>query len=812
MLRDAGLALRTLIRRPGYATVVVGVMAIGIGATTTVLTVADRVLLRPLPHAEAGRLVVLGSTFPDREWRQDAPGLQALAGFSLANFLDWQERARSFELAAGVERRTILLPDRGDGPELVPTTGVTPDFFDIFSIRPVVGRLFHRDEYREGAAPVALLSHDAWTTRFGRDPAVVGAHQASVAGGLEIVGVLPEGFRVPEAMAATVDDFWIPIALDSERYADRGMRSLFGLALLRPGVTLESARAEMDGLARALAEEHPEGNVYPDGRHLGAGVNTLQSHTVAATGRPIALFMAAALLLLLIAGLNTANLILSRGLARVDELGVRRALGASRGTLARLLLTESLVLSAAGGAAGIALAWAGVKLFQALGPPGVPRMDEVALDARIMIMAAALTLGCGVATGVMPALRLSRRSLSAGLRKDGSGLFADRGGSWTIGAQIALSLTLVVAAGLLLESFIRVRTFDAGFAPEGALTFQQGLKRPGTADVPTYMLWDEVLTTVSSVPGYERVAAASNLPYQSPNWGPWVLLPGEDPTNHRTGVAGYVITWDYLATIGVPILEGRPFDPGDGPDGRRVAIVNRAFVDMHMGGGTAVGTTIRFREDDGFQELTVVGVAGNTVQTRPEEGVRAAVYVPYTQSDWPSMWVFARASGDPTAGMPQIRQDMATVNPWIPPARVASMEERMARARTSPRFYAALALAFGLVSVLLSAGGLYGTLSFHVGRRIKEIGIRIALGADRPSVVGLVLRKGLGLTAVGIAVGLVAAWLGSRALSAFLFGVSPKSPLTFGLAALALVLVAVAASVAPALRATKVDPISSLQA
>ena len=813
--RDLRVTVRSLRRRPGYASLVIAVMAAGIGATTTVLTVVDRVLIRALPYPEADRLAVIGSTFPDSEWREDAPDLQHLVGFSLLNFLEWEARGQSFERVGAIENMGILLSDRGAGPELVQTAAVTPGFLDILQVRPALGRSFLPQDFRSGAPDVVLISHSAWTSRYGRDPGVIGTTLGAEQGAAEIIGVLPPDLAVPEVLADQVHSFWFPMELDADRYADRGRRSLTGLALLRPGVTVERAREELATISFELAEAYPDGNVYPDGRRLGAGVNGLRSHTVGSTRRPIVLFLGAACLLLLIAGLNASNLLLVRGLARHREIGVRMALGAGRRRILRLFVGEAVLLSLAGGAAGLALAAAGVFAFRTLAPATVPRLAEVGLDARIALATVVVTVGSGLFTGLVPALRLVRTKSTVQRIGVGSRSTARAGaGPWTVGAQVALSMLLMVAAGLLMESVLRLRTFDPGFEPHGALTFEQGLKRPAPQPEPLHQLWDDALAQMEGLPMVSAAAAASRLPYQPPNWAPWLLLPGDGPDSHRTGIAGYVVTSDYFDVVGIPLLAGRGFERTDGPDGPPVVIVNEAFVDTQAAGTDVVGSTVRMREGDSLRELQVVGVVGNTVQGRPEDGLLPAVYVPYTQVEWPSIWVFARletrAIGIPVGAADEVRRRMAVVNPYVPPQAIGTMVGRIGATRTEPQFNAALALAFGLVSLLLSAGGLYGALSFGVRRRTQEIGVRMALGATRGSVAGLVVRQGVGVTLVGIVAGLGGALLVGPLMTVFLFGVRPYSPVTLGAVATFLLLVAALASTGPALKAMRVDASRSL--
>jgi len=813
LIRELRLTVRGLIRKPGYSLLVVIVVGVGIGTTTTVLTIVDRVLIRSLPVPEPERLTVIGSIFPDRQWRTDAPGLQRLVGFSLANFLDWDERTRVFERLGAYDRMGLLLPDEGSGPELIQSAAITPDFLEILQVRPALGRLFLPHEYSLSSDEVVVLSHGAWTTRYGADPNVLGNTLTSDDGSAVIVGVLPEDFEVPEALGPETFPLWFPIKLNSERYADRGGRGLRGVGLLARGQSVASARAELGELAAQLAVEFPDGNVYPDGRRLEAGANALQAQTIGAARKPIVLFMGAALLLLLISGLNTANLTLVRGLARDREIRVRRALGASRGSLVRLFFVEAMILSLIGGVLGLGLAHIGIGAFRELAPTSIPRLSEITLDGRIVLFALTITMAAGLVTGLLPALRLTERRSGVSLRDPGRRVMGRTGVfPWTVATQVALSMLLMVSAGLLMESFLRLRAFDPGFNSDSALTFQQALKAPNTREQPSYLLWDNLLEQMQEVPGFTQVAAGSNLPFQSPNWAPWVLLPGDRDDSHRTGIAGYVISNNYFETLGIPLRRGRGFESLDGPESQAVVVVNEAFLSTHMPGQEPLGTILRLRRGEAFEEKRIVGVVGNTVQTRPEEGLLPAIYVPTTQEDWPSAWVFARATGEPLAGLEQVREAANRANPYVPPRSVATMSDRIGRTRLGSRFNASLALAFGCVSLLLAAGGLYGALSFAVGRRTNEIGVRLALGATRPSVMRLVLGQGLRVTLIGVVVGLVSALFGGHLIRSFLFAVEPTSVPAIVVVTATLLGVAALACLAPALRATRVDPVRSLNA
>ena len=816
--QDLRAATRGVARNPGLAFAVVVTLALGIGTTTTIFSVVEGVVLRPLPFRDPGTLVSLGTTFPGREWRDDVDGLMHLAGMSVANFVDLRARARSYQDLVAAEASGLLLPDRGEGPELVSAQRVSTGFFDLLGVTPALGRTFLPEEYADGAADgvVMLMSWGAWERRFGADPAVIGTALTKVGVPATIVGVLPRDFRPPEALFPTVPDFWMPLQTAHPRYADRGRRSVALLGRLRIGTTLEQARAEGTRIAAALAAEHPDGNVYPNGTWFGIGVNDLHDDTVGGTGRTLLIFLGASTLLLVLAVMNAAMLLLARALDRTRELGVRIALGARRGRVARMLLTEAGLLALLGGCLGVALAWGGIEVFVRFAPRSIPRTDMVSLNGWVLTVALSLSVGTGLAAGILPALRTAHRAPWEHLRGGGRTIApADsRLRSWFVGGQLAIAVLLVSGAGLLLSSFARLVTVDPGFDATGLTSVRVDLKRPqGSPDEAGWQAWDAVLAEVSKVPGVSAVAGTTNPPFQSPFWAPWIAVPGDPPQLRREGVAGYAVTPGYFDAVGTRLLRGRDFEVGDGPDATRVAIVNEAFVRETLRGASPLGTTVWEREGaDAGTEIRIVGVVEDVVQTRAQEGARPAIYFPYRQAPWPLIQVVVR-SDEPAADVATaLRQAVLRVNPFVPPQDLRTMEARMSATRTTPRFQTMLIGSLALVALLLAASGLYGAQAHAVGRRRRELGVRAALGAARPGILRMVVAQGMRIAVAGLAVGLAAALALTRVLSGFLFEVRPNDPLTYAGVACVLLLVALAASLVPALRATGVDPVEVLRA
>lgn len=811
-IQDVRTAVRALRRRPGFAAGVALTLGLGIGATTTIFSVVDGVMLRPLPYEEPGRLVAIGTTFPTREWADEEAGLQHLAGISMLNVRDFTERTRSFDGLAGIEVTNVLLPDQGSGPELAGAARVSRELFEILRVSPALGRTFVPDDHTIGADPAVILSYGAWERRFGADPEVVGQRVEPVGIPLTVVGVLPADFEPPETFFAAVPDFWFPLQPDHARYASRGSRSLGVVGRLAPGVTIENARAEAGEIAAALADDFPDGNVYPDGSFFGIGVNGLHEQTVGTTGRTLRIFLVASALVLLLAAMNSATLLLARALDRTRELEVRVALGAGRGRVVRLLMTEVGLLATAGGVIGVVLAFAGVEVFLRMAPSSIPRIDAVGVDGRVLAAAAAVTIGAGMVAGLLPSVLSSRPGPSTMAATRTSTGDRSRLRSVLVGGQITVAVVLLSGAGLLFSSFVRILSVDPGFEPEGLTSMFVALKRPGAEAEPGWVGWDRLTEEIQAVPGVEAAAGTSNPPFQSPSWAPRLLMPWDPPELRREGIAGFVVTPEYLETIGTELVAGRYLSRADGPDSEPVVVVNRTFVRTQLDGQEPLGLVLRQAEGETEVAMRVVGVVEDVVQTSADEGPMAAVYMPHAQVDWPFVQVVVRSSLPPETLIPELRSAVARFNPGVPAQNVLTMSDRISASRTDPRFQTFLIGAFASIALLLAAAGLYGTLAHAVRRRQREIGVRMALGSARRGVVRLVLREGLEITAVGLVLGMAGALVTSRVLTDFLYAVQPNDPLTLAGVAIVLLVVAAVACILPARRASTVDPVEVLRA
>ena len=829
---DVRTSLRSLARRPGLALGVTLTIGLGIGATTTIYGIVDGVILRPLPYEDPDRLVAIGALAMS-DPADGATELQPLTDMSSEVYKRYRERARSFSQLGGVDPYNVVVSDENGLEQQIAGVRVTPELFDMLGAAPTLGRAFAPDEYAIEGAAVAMISWEYWQSQYGGDPGVLGREleaSADIGGRPTIVGILPRGFRPPEAFAIAGE---LPLVYQPLPLADPGPnRFVFfpinAVGRLRPGTTIEQAREEAERLFAEISVELASrpGPAIPGGAAAGIGVNDLHVQTVGETGRTLWVFLGAAALLLALTSMNAATMFLSRALDRTQELGVRVALGAGRGVVAHLLLVEAGALSLLGGLIGVLLAYVGMATFLRFAPTSIPRLSTVGVDGRVLAAAAAMTLGTAVAAGLLPALRFTARApwerLQSASRSTSEA--ASRLRTALVGGQLALAVVLLSGAGLLFSSFLRLRSMDPGFAPDDLVVVgtstqaAQRIRINGSASRLQAQNWDRVRDALSTVPGIGPVALANALPFQAPTWAPRLLLPGDEPDVVRPGIAGYVVSDGYLEALGTEVVSGRGLGPEDGPDGEPVLLVNEAFVRTQLGGSDPLGVMVtRPREGLAAQgaqvAMRIVGVVEDVVQARVEDGPRPAVYVPYRQADLPqlgSFWSVVRSARSTEALAPELRTVLEATNRT--PRVVERMEDRMAETRATPRFQTFLIGTFAGVAMLLAVAGLHASLAHTVRRRQRELGVRIALGADRGSVLRMVLSQGLRVAVVGLTIGIVGTLAMSGLLEAFLYGMEPYDPLTLAGVALVLMLVSVAACLAPARRATTVDPVEVLGA
>ncbi len=774
-------------------------MALGIGATTAVFSVTDRVLLRPLPFKEPDRLV--------RVW-QSTPGAPQVPP-SPANYRDWTQMTVSFERLLGFYPFSVKMV-RGE-PERIDATALGAGFMQMLGVQPSLGRYFTPEEETLGGPDAVILSDRLWDRKFGRDPAVLGRTVDIDDAAHTIVGVMPAGFFFPDRTA----ELWVPLTLGPGWYADRENHALSVAGRLQPGASLEMARKEMNEVMAALEKAHPRENAQS------RATVRLMGDLVSEQARLlIRVLTGASVCVLLIACTNLASLLLTRFTARRRELTVRAALGAGRERLTRQLLTESLTLSIAGGAAGVGFAVFATPLVARLVPTTLPVPEATVMDPRVMLFAAVVTLMTGVAFGVLPAWRLCNGAQRDSLREGARGAAAgrDRLRSTLLVAQITASVLLLISATLLMRAFMRVQATDPGFVAGGVLTMRTTLPTANYEKVADReRFYERVLGEVRALPGVSAAAYTSFTPMVMPG-GIWqVEMAGID--RQRNAAEAHTaslrfLSPGYFATLGVPILRGRDLADSDTFESPFVAIVSESFAKRYWPKGDAIGQRFTIS----FFERTIVGVAGN-VRVRGLESIsEPQVYVPYRQirDGWMPFFapkdLLVRVDGDPMALAPSVRRIVHEVNPGLPISDVQTMEDVVARTVAPRRTQTTVMWLFAGMSLLLTGIGLHGLLSFGVTQRRQEIGIRIALGARRRNVLRLVLVESAVLAAAGLAAGLGLGYAAARWFDSLLAGVEPSDPATYGAAIALTVLVTLSGSLIPALRALRVDPCTALRA
>ena len=796
---DVRFALRTLAANPGLTAVALLTLALGIGANTAMFSVVDGVLLKPLPYPQPGELQVVWSTNPSKGYPRFT--------VSPPDFVDWKAEAESFEGLAAVDFNRVNLTGRGE-PEVLAAGLVSADFWQVFGVPLPLGRGFLPSEDAPGKGHVAVLSHSLWQRRFGADPGIV--DQAITLDGVRytVVGVAPPGFDTPNDR-----DLWLPLALEPDP-SQRGAHFLVVFGRLRDGVAPAQAAIEMAAITGRLEKQYPDTNTG-----VGASVVPLQENTVEDVRQALLVLLAAVAAVLLIACLNVANLLLARLTAREKEIAVRTALGAGRTRLVRQMLTESLVLALAGGALGTALAVWGTRALLAMNDD-IPRADAIGIDGRVLAFTLAVSLGTGLLFGLFPALQGPGRDLHDALKEGGRG---NSGGGRArlarqglVLAEVALALVLLVGAGLLLRSFANLQGIDPGFRSAGVLTLEVSppeFKYENEEQQSAF--YGRLLERVSALPGVERAASAFPLPLDGSGFVLTYAIAGRpEPAPGNEPVAAIrVVTPEFFRALDVPVLRGRAFGDGDRLGAEKVAVVIQSWARREFPGQDPIGQRLTFDDpaDADAEWMTVVGVVGDVRHRALSEDPMAEVYWSQLQLPQRHATLVVEAAGDPAALTAAVRAAVREVDPDLPVYRVRTLDEVVAASLSSSRFNAVLFGLFAALALALAAVGVYGVVSYAVAQRTHEIGIRMALGAGHRSVVGMVLRQGMGTVLLGVAAGLVGAVFASRLLAGLVFGVSPRDPLTFALVPLALAAVALLANVVPAKRATQVDPMIALR-
>lgn len=801
--RDLIYGVRMLARSPLFTLVAVLALGLGIGAATTAFSAFNSIRLKPLPLVpEQHRLVAVTqtlSTEPDGD-----------LGLSFPDYRDLRDQARTFDGPVVHQARTFILTDGGGQPERVLGNSISARTFAVLGVKPLVGRDFFPEEEGAGRPPVVLLGHALWQRRYGADTNLVGRTISISGSPVTVVGIMPPGWRFPEE-----SDIWMPGAW-TENANPRGAFFLRGLARLRPGVTRAEAQAEADTLATRLAAEHPEVNAA-----VGVRLDPLRDSMTADVGRQTRLLLGAVMFVLLIACANVANLLLARGAQRSREIAVRLALGAGRARLVRQLLTESLLLGLLGGGLGFILGLWGRDLCRAGIGRELPFWVSFDFDGRVFAFAAAVTLVSVAVFGLAPALQAVRPELMGGIREGtrstGGGRRQQRLRQALVVGEIALALVLLVGAGLMMRSFVESQSADPGHRADGVLTFRVGLPPDYYTNKLEYpRFFNQVLDRLRTLPGVASAGAVSVLPGMVMQSVAPLQVEGrpERPLHESPRAEWRVATDGALETLGILLLEGRLITRADTEAAPPVAVVDEAFARANFPGGSPLGRRFRMlgeNDDEAGRWLTVVGVVRPIRARYNGAAQQPMVYVPHAQFQEAFLSVVVRTASDPAAYAAAAQREVFAVNGGIPIYHPRTMREVIARETWDKRFFGALFAAFAGIALFLAALGIYGVMAWSVGQRTREIGLRMALGAGSHEVLRLVLRQGVRLVAAGLGIGLLAAVLLARLLEGVLYGVSPHDPPIFAGVPVLLALVAGAACLLPALRATRIAPMQALR-
>jgi putative ABC transport system permease protein len=800
---DLSYGLRMLRKSPGFTFIAIALLALGIGATTAIFSVVNGVLLKPLPFQDPGRLVMIW----EHNYKRDR--LRNVVG--PFNYLRWRDRARSFTaMSAYVPWPANLASDDGD-PERIPTGHVSADFFSTLGVSAARGRVFTPEDGIPGNDKVVILGDGLWKRRFGGDPEIVGKTVRLDGTEMTIVGVLPPGVELSAQQAGGSVQIWSPIAFTEEHRQARG-RYIMVVARLASGVTLEQAEDEMDRTAADLEKENPDFN-----SGWSANVFPLQPELVRDVQSAILVLFAAVGAILLIACANVGNLLLTRAVGRERELSVRAALGAGRFRILRQLLIESLLLAVLGGALGLGLAEALRRGLLSILPAEIPAFVAVSLDSRVLAFALGVSVATSLLFGLLPALQVSRLDLVEPLKegaRSGASAPKQRLKNALVAFEIALAVVLLASTGVLLRSFQTLSRVNPGFEPAGLTAVQINLAGPRYEENAAQIaFYDQALEKVREIPGVERAGAISWLPlgsglgsatsYRVPDQPD--PPPGEDRVADVRMVGG-----DIFRTMGIPILAGRVFDERDRADSRTVVVVNRTLAESVWPGEDPLGKRIEMEWNEVLL-AEVVGVVGDVRLVQLETAPRSTLYWPQSQLPNSFMSIIARGKEGRSPAAAELRAAIGAVDPELPLTSIQRMDDVMANALGRPRLTLSLMTLFGGVALALAAIGLYGVVAFSVSQRVREIGLRMALGASSRDVSRLVLLEGLKLAVVGVVVGVGVALVTARFLESLLYEVDARDPMILALIAILLVGVAVAASFLPARRASRLDPFLALR-
>jgi putative ABC transport system permease protein len=806
LLSDIRFGLRVLVKSPTVTIVAIVALMLGIGANTAIFSVVNAVLLRSFPYSDPDKLVLV--------WEKRQGGRTDQNVINLANFTDWKNQNQVFSDMAVFFDRSLNLTSDGE-PEEVPAQFATVNLFSVLGTNPLLGRTFVADDTHDNQASVVIISYGLWQRRFGGDSSVVGRQITLNNRQNTVIGIMPANFgwhiqRGTEASKPA--DIWIPFQITNELIVRRG-RFASSVARMKPGVTIEQAKSEMTTIAARLEQQYPDFN-----KTWSVNVVPLRTQFTGEIRRPLLILLGAVGFVLLIACANVANLLLARASSRRKEIAVRAGLGASRWRIARQLLTESVLLSLVGGTLGVLVAWWGTKALVALSPPALIDLQRVSVNVPVLLFTVGLSLLTGIVFGLAPALEATRFNLQGALKEGGKNVGGAASSHYLRNAfvvtQVALALVLLVGAGLLVRSFNRLQSVDPGFNSQNLLTVRVSVPfAKYNTDQKRVDFYQQALTQMRSIPGVESAGAINTAPFTGLYSGTGVDIVGAPPLppeqELKTGVC--VTDANYFQTMQIPLLRGRLFTQQEATEERHVVVVNETFAKKNLPGEDPLGKRVIVYMKPENVPLEIIGVVADNKHLGLDQAVEPMTYYPHGEMTFFGMTMMLRTSNDANAVAPAARGVIRALDPQQPIGAVATMDQLLSVSVARARFSASLLMVFSIVALVMAAVGIYGVMSYTVTQRTHEIGVRMALGAQRFDVLKLVVKKGIVLGVIGVAVGLAASFALTRLIATLLFEVTTTDKTTFAVVSVGLFLITLLACYLPARRATKVDPMKALR-
>jgi putative ABC transport system permease protein len=816
LIQDLRFGLKLMLKSPTATAIVVLTLALGIGANTTIFSIVDAILLRPLLYKDSERLVMVWATYPQLQMSLDRVPVSA------GDFIEWRDQNTVFEQISAIDSTNLTLIGIGE-PERIVGASVSANFFELMGVSPSKGRLFTHEEDQPGKNNVLVISDGLWKRRFGADPEIIGQALTLNDKSYTVIGIMPAGFQFPRAgeMPAYFEfppqaELWLPIAISPKRISSRRNHDMAVIARLKPGVSLEQAQTEISGISARLEDQ------YPENKGWGALVMSLRSHLVGDIQTALLVLLGAVGFVLLIVCANVANILLAQSAARQQEISIRVALGASRLRIIQQLLTESLLIALAGGILGILLALSGIELFLRMRPDNIPRSDDLALNGWSLIFTLGVSILTGIVFGLAPIYHSSKLNFSEALKQGAKSVAGSvsrrRVRSLLVVSEVALALILLTGAGLLINSFTRLLNVSPGFNPRNVLTMDISLPASRYPDKQKQTaFYQQALEKMKALPGVRSAGLVLFLPLRGAAGLDEFVIEGRPipPDGEKPITEIRIASPDYFTTMEIPLLSGRALTEQDKADGMPVVVINETMARRFWSNESPIGSRVKTggKEPQHNWEgiwLTIVGVVADVKGSLDSE-TRPQMYFSYLQHSFPAMSIAVRTSTDTTNLSAAVRQAVQEVDKDQPVTNVNTMEKYLAESVAQRRFNTVVLGIFAAIALILAAVGIYGVMAYSVIQRTHEIGVRMALGAQKTDIIKLILRHGTALVLAGVVIGLAAAYALTRVISKMLYGVSATDPVTFGFVTLLLVGVAILASLVPALRATKVDPLVALR-